>query len=72
MKKESCAHCASTGLLSATLVKTEEGRHIAVVVCGGHYNNEAAEKTMTGMHVASGLNVEVLRVEKPTDKNHGN
>jgi hypothetical protein len=68
-KKDVCSYCCSTGVLNAKLVKTEEGdRKIAVVVCGNHFNNDAAEKTLTDMHLASGLDIDVLRVEKPVDE----
>lgn len=66
-KADSCTHCASTGILRATLVKNSGGggSYIEVVVCGGHYNNEAAERTMAGMHAASGLAINVFDCVAP-------
>jgi len=61
-------NCANTGILSASLVREEEGRRIDVVVCGAHYNNEVAEKNIVSMHDVSGLKVNVLRVEKPAER----
>lgn len=64
-----CKNCSNTGLLSASLVREEEGgRHIAVVVCGGHYNNDAAEKNMHSMHDQTGLAIEVVQADKSAEK----
>lgn len=72
MKKKSdreCVACCGTGVLSAALKENEEGRLISVVVCGGaHFSHEAAEKNILAMHNATGLNIDILGVEKPTEK----
>lgn len=63
-----CNHCANTGILRATLVKTDEGNHIGAVVCGEHFNNDLAEKNLTAMHLASGLDIDIISVEKISEK----
>jgi hypothetical protein len=71
--KHNCEVCCNTGILSAKLVNEEEGgRHIAVVVCSGHFSSENAEKNMLAMHKATGHDVNVLRVEKHGDKEKNN
>jgi hypothetical protein len=69
MSKSACHSCAGTGILHASVVSNEEGRHLAVVVCGGaHFSNEAAEKNILAMHEITGLDVDILGVEKPAEK----
>jgi len=50
-------------------VSNEKGRHLAVVVCrGAHFSSEAAEKNILAMHEATGLDVDIIGVDKPAEK----
>lgn len=69
--RKSCEPCANTGILHASLVREVDARRIAVVVCADHFTaedsavNELAQKTCEAMHCASGLQIDIVRVEKP-------
>lgn len=64
---DKCEVCASTGILTATLVK-EEGTNnsvgIVAKLCGEHYNHSLAEKNVMAMEKITGLKVEVVKPEK--------
>ena len=62
-----CDGCLNTGVLSAELVRSNP-RQIAVVVCSNHYDDGAHEKTVAAMKASSGLDVVVIRSEKPTPR----
>jgi hypothetical protein len=82
-----CDICASTGILSATLMKegnsyvTEDGKPtknvgILVKLCGEHYSHALAEKNVMAMERITGLKVQVIRPEKkdpppPPEKEEG-
>lgn len=69
-KAKDCLACCGTGVLRAAVKYTEEGcKFIDAVVCLGHFNQEAAEKSLLAMHNATGLNVDVSSAEKPVEKN---
>lgn len=58
-RNEPCVACCDTGILSASLIVSEEGeRSIAVVVCANHKDTSSAENTLIGMRKASGLDVD--------------
>lgn len=64
MSKHSCEHCANTGILNASLKKSEGGAGIAVVLCGGHYEQDVAEKNCVAMSTATGLEIDIVGVGK--------
>jgi hypothetical protein len=64
MGKDSCETCASTGILSAKLVRNEETGEKKIVVkpCTQHFSSNLLDKNVAAM-VRTGLTVAVIEAK---------
>jgi hypothetical protein len=62
-----CKFCANTGILNADLFRNKEtgARKINVILCGENHIKNFAEKSLEDLKNGSGLQVDVIKTEKP-------
>jgi hypothetical protein len=65
--KTNCDFCANTGILNANLFTNKDTgvRKINVVLCGENHIKNFAEKSLEDLRNGSGLQVDVIKTEKP-------